>query len=98
MLFRNRPTLRVKWMEVKHGWAARACWHLTASRVNKDADGLDLPGLLDRIEKEMPKTKPEVQWTMNNTLMAIGIRHAAHGDPLLCPFAASMRGAPTSCR
>jgi hypothetical protein len=28
--------------------------------------------LLDRIEKEMPKAMPEVQWTMNNTLAAIG--------------------------
>ncbi len=24
----------------------------------------------------MPKAKPEVQWTMNNTLGAIGIHHA----------------------
>ena len=40
--------------------------------------GLDLPALLDRIEKEMPKAKPEVQWTMNNTLGAIGVHHAAH--------------------
>ena len=29
--------------------------------------------VLDRIEKEMPKAMPEVQWTMNNTLGAIGI-------------------------
>jgi hypothetical protein len=26
----------------------------------------------------MPKAAPEVQWTMNNTLAAIGIEHAAH--------------------
>jgi 3-methyladenine DNA glycosylase AlkD len=32
--------------------------------------------LLDRIEKELPKAKPEVQWTMNNTLAAIGIHHS----------------------
>lgn len=76
----DKEKLRVKWMKDKDGWAARAGWNLTASRINKggkDADGLDLPGLLDRIEKEMPKAKPEVQWTMNNTLMAIGIQHAA---------------------
>ena len=41
--------------------------------MNKGADDLDLPALLDRIEKEMPKAMPEVQWTMNNTLAAIGI-------------------------
>jgi 3-methyladenine DNA glycosylase AlkD len=62
----------------KDRWAARAGWNLTASRVNKGADGLDLPALLDRIEKEMPKAMPEVQWTMNNTLAAIGIHHPKH--------------------
>lgn len=42
------------------------------------ADGLDLDALLDRIEKEMPEAKPEVKWTMNSTLGAIGIHHAKH--------------------
>src|SRR5262249_29689181 len=71
----EKEALREKWMKAKDRWAARAGWHFTASRVNKDADGLDLPALLDRIEKEMPKAAPEVQWTMNNTLAAIGIHH-----------------------
>jgi 3-methyladenine DNA glycosylase AlkD len=69
----EKEALREKWMKAKDRWAARAGWHLTASRVNKGADGLDLPALLDRIEKELPKAAPEVQWTMNNTLAAIGI-------------------------
>ena len=72
----DKETLRLKWMEDDEGWAARAGWHQTASRVNKDADVLDLAALLDRIEKEMPKAKPEVQWTMNNTLLVIGIKDA----------------------
>ena len=72
----EKEALREKWMKAKDRWAARAGWNFTASRVNKGtADGLDLPALLDRIEKEMPKAKPEVQWTMNNTLAAIGIHH-----------------------
>lgn len=71
----EKESLRVKWMAAKDRWAARAGWNLTASRINKGADDLDLPALLDRIEKEMPKAKPEVQWTMNNTLAAIGIHH-----------------------
>lgn len=72
----EKESLREKWMKAKDRWAARAGWNLTASRVNKGAaDGLDLPALLDAIEKEMPKAKPEVQWTMNNTLGAIGIHH-----------------------
>lgn len=74
----EKEALRVKWMKAKDRWVARAGWHLTASRVNKDADGLDLAALLDRIEKEMPKAAPEVQWTMNNTLGAIGVHHPKH--------------------
>jgi len=73
----EKEALREKWMTTKDRWALRAGWNLTASRVNKgDAGGLDLASLLDRIEKEMPKAMPEVQWTMNNTLAAIGIHHA----------------------
>lgn len=72
----DKEALREKWMTARDRWAARAGWNFTASRVNKgDAEGLDLPALLDRIEKEMPKAIPEVQWTMNNTLGAIGIHH-----------------------
>lgn len=73
----GKDALREKWMTAKDKWAARAGWNLTASRINKGAaDDLNLPALLDRIEKEMPKAAPEVQWTMNNTLAAIGIHHA----------------------
>jgi 3-methyladenine DNA glycosylase AlkD len=76
----EKEALREKWMMAKDRWAARAGWNFTASRVNKGKgdDGLDLPALLDRIEKEMPKAMPEVQWTMNNTLAAIGIHHPKH--------------------
>ena len=75
----EKESLRQKWMKAKDRWQARAGWNFTASRVNKGtADDLDLEALLDRIEKEMPKAKPEVQWTMNNTLAAIGIHHAKH--------------------
>ncbi|MFO0902325.1 MAG: DNA alkylation repair protein [Pirellulales bacterium] len=74
----EKEALREKWMKAKDRWLARAGWNLTASRINKGADDLDLVALLDRIEKEMPKAAPEVQWTMNNTLGAIGIHHAKH--------------------
>ncbi len=76
----EKESLREKWMKAKDRWAARAGWNFTASRLNKGGDGLDLPALLDRIEKEMPKALPEVQWTMNNTLAAIGIHHPEHRD------------------
>lgn len=71
----EKDALREKWMKAKDRWAARAGWNLTASRINKGATDLDLPALLDRIEKELPTARPEVQWTMNNTLAAIGIHH-----------------------
>lgn len=39
-------------MAAEDRWAARAGWNLTAARVAKNPDGLDLPALLDRIESE----------------------------------------------
>ena len=71
--FPEKETLRAGWMDDADRWAARAGWQLTASRVAKSPDGLDLPALLDRIESEMADARPEVQWTMNNTLATIGI-------------------------
>lgn len=71
----EKEALRESWMTADDRWAARSGWHLTAGRVAKDPNGLDLPALLDRIEAEMADAAPEVQWTMNNTLAAIGIHH-----------------------
>ena len=69
----DKEALREDWMAADDRWAARAGWHLTAERVAKNPDGLDLRALLDRIESAMAAAVPEVQWTMNNTLAAIGI-------------------------
>ena len=69
----DKETLGIKWMADEDGWAARAGWNLTASKILKGADGLDLSALLDRIESEMPEAPPETQWTMNAALVAIGI-------------------------
>jgi 3-methyladenine DNA glycosylase AlkD len=69
----QRESLREKWMDSANAWAARAGWSLTAGRVTRDPEGLDLAQLLDRIESEMPKASREVQWTMNTTLAQIGI-------------------------
>ena len=69
----DKETLRQEWMATDDRWAARAGWSLTAERVVKNPDGLDLPALLDRIEKEMGAAAPEVQWTMNSCLAEIGI-------------------------
>ncbi len=74
----DKETLRQKWMKTDHKWAARAGWQLTAGRVAKSPEGLDLDALLDRIEKEMASAAPEVQWTMNACLAEIGIHFPKH--------------------
>ena len=79
----EKEALRTKWADDPDPWAARAYWSLTAERVGKSPDGLDLPGLLDRIEGEMVDARPEPQWTMNNTLAGIGIHFAEHRDRAL---------------
>jgi 3-methyladenine DNA glycosylase AlkD len=71
----DKESLREQWMNASHTWTARAGWSLTSERISKDAEGLDLAALLDRIEAEMGKAAPEVQWTMNSALASIGIHH-----------------------
>lgn len=74
----ERETLRQPWMNDPNPWAARAGWSLTAGRIARSPEGLDLPALLDRIETEMPGAPQEVQWTMNNCLAGIGIHFPEH--------------------
>src|SRR5690606_11564164 len=74
----EKETLRQEWMGSDDPMAARAGWSLTAERVARAPEGLDLAALLDRIEREMADAQPEPQWTMNITLAAIGIHHAEH--------------------
>src|SRR5688572_31306707 len=47
--------------------SARAGWSLTAGRISRDHEGLDLKALLDRIEAEMGKAPEPTQWTMNRS-------------------------------
>ncbi|MFD0751478.1 DNA alkylation repair protein [Mucilaginibacter calamicampi] len=71
----DREQLRLLWMKSDHPMAARAGWSLTAGRIARSAEGLDIPALLDRIEAEMPTAPPETQWTMNFALAYTGIHH-----------------------
>ncbi len=57
--------------------ARAAAWSLTSVRVAKSPDGLDLDGLLDRIESELRDAPSREQWAMNETLAYIGIHHPA---------------------
>jgi len=74
----DKEALREEWMTTDDPMAARAGWSLTAGRVARSPDGLDLPALLDRIESEMGSAAPEVQWTMNTCLAETGIHHPDH--------------------
>jgi len=76
----EKEALRRAWLADDDPWALRAGWSLTAERVGKSPDGLDLADLLDRIEAELAHAAPEAQWTMNNTLAGIGIHHAEHRE------------------
>ena len=69
----NKEMLRERWMVSDDPWAARAGWSLTAERIARNPEGLDVPALLDRIESEMADAAPVVQWTMNFCLAGIGI-------------------------
>lgn len=74
----DKEALRQRWMTDADPWAARAGWSLTAERVGKQPEGLDLPALLDRIEAEMLGAPAAAQWTMNNSLAGIGIHFPEH--------------------
>jgi 3-methyladenine DNA glycosylase AlkD len=76
----EKEVLRERWMHDDDPWAARAGWDLTAQRVGRSPDGLDLTALLDRLEAELAAADPAAQWTMNTTLAGIGIHHAQHRE------------------
>lgn len=72
----HREALREAWFADPDPVVASAGWALTGKRVVKDPGGLDLEGLLDRIEAEMKEAPPRLQWAMNECLAQIGIHHA----------------------
>jgi len=74
---KDKEPLREKWMKAKDPYAARAGWNLTAQRVARQPEGLDIEGLLKRIESEMGKAPEAAQWTMNSCLAQIGIAFPA---------------------
>lgn len=70
--------LRRAWFTDPDPVVASAGWALTAERVVKKPEGLDLAGLLDVIEAGMKDAPDRLQWAMNNCLAQIGIEHAGH--------------------
>lgn len=73
----EKEALRIKWMTDPAPMRARAGWSLTAEKIMKDAESLDLTAILDRVELEMAGADPAAQWTMNMALANIGIYHPA---------------------
>ena len=76
----RKEELRQKWMTSDEVMTSRAAWSLTAERIEKSPDGIDLSALLDRIEREMGAAPELVQWTMNFSLAAIGINFAEYRE------------------
>lgn len=70
--------LRLAWFDDPDPVVASAGWALTAERVTKRPEGLDLAGLLDVIEREMKDAPERPQWAMNTCLAQIGITHAEY--------------------
>ncbi|MFJ3091068.1 DNA alkylation repair protein [Streptomyces sp. NPDC086838] len=70
--------LRVAWSADGDPVVASAGWALTADRVVKQPDGLDLDALLDTVEAKMPDAPDRLQWAMNTCLAQIGIEHPGH--------------------
>lgn len=70
--------LRPAWSGDPDPVVAAAGWALTAERVAKRPEGLDLAGLLDVIEERMKDAPGPLQWEMNHCLARIGIGHPEH--------------------
>ncbi|OOQ56538.1 DNA alkylation repair protein [Mucilaginibacter pedocola] len=79
----GKEELRLHWMLSDDPMAARAYWALTAGRIARSPEGLDIEGLLNQIETEMPTASPEAQWTMNTALAYIGINHPEYRERAL---------------
>ena len=79
----QKEALRPLWMESQNDMVRRAGWSLTAERIVKNPEGLDLSALLDRIEREMLEESAVAQWTMNYCLAEIGIHFAEHRERAL---------------
>ncbi|RNL54519.1 DNA alkylation repair protein [Pedobacter jejuensis] len=73
--YAENEQFRERWMNAEDVMLARAGWSLTSGRLARNPEGINIAELLTRIELEMPKAAPEVQWTMNSSLVQIGIYH-----------------------
>ena len=79
----EKEALRNVWLAVDANaepWLARTAWSLTTERVSKSPDGLDIAGVLKRIDNELATAPEPARWTMNFCLGELGINHAEFRD------------------
>lgn len=79
----DKEQLRVSWLSLNANdepWLARTAWSLTTERVSKSPDGLDIAGVLRRIDNELGTAPEPARWTMNFCLGELGINHAEFRD------------------
>ena len=77
----EKEALRVAWLSLNANdepWLARTAWSLTTERVSKSPDGLDIAGVLNRIDNELATAPEPARWTMNFCLGELGIHHAKY--------------------
>lgn len=75
--------LRELWAENPDQLVAAAGWDLIGHQVYKKPEVLDLSALLNTIEARMKGAPKDLQWSMNNTLAAIGIENPELRDRAL---------------
>lgn len=79
----EKEALRNAWLSLnatEEPWLARTGWSLTTERVSKSPDGLDIAGVLKRIDNELATAPEPARWTMNFCLGELGIHHAEFRD------------------
>ena len=67
-------------MNSSNPMVARSGWSITYQMIQKSPETLDRDSLLDRIEKELASSPPEVQWSMNFALIYIGTHSVPHRE------------------
>jgi 3-methyladenine DNA glycosylase AlkD len=75
--------MREEWMQSDHPMAQRAGWNLTSVLAAKKSEVLDYEKLLSQLEEEMLTANKQAQWTMNFTLVEIGINYPEHRERAL---------------
>ena len=82
----EKEALRLAWLQVDphtEPWLARTAWSLTTERVAKSPDGLDIAGILKRIDTELATAPEPARWTMNFCLGELGINHPEYREQVV---------------